>query len=90
MGGKVLILLWYVSALTVYIGQEGEVALDAPSRCKVNFEPKTVAAGRAGHTAEGGSFTGWVSVQRNLKGDSTRRGADRRRTCIVGLLTSHL
>ncbi len=87
MGGEVLLLLWYVSALAIYIdGYKGEVALHAPSRCKVNFEPKAITAGRAGHTAEGGSFTGRhsrVSVQRDLKGDSPRGGAEGGRKCIV-------
>lgn len=51
--GEFFILLWYVSALAVYIdGHEGKVALHASSRCIVNFEPKTVTAGRAGHTAK--------------------------------------
>lgn len=76
MGGEVLILLWYVSALAVYTDRhERVVAFDASSRCKVYFEPQTVTAGRPGHTAEGGGFTGRhsrISVQRNLKGDSPR------------------
>lgn len=80
MGGEVLLLFRYVSALAVHIdGHEGEVALDAASRCKVNFEPETVAAGGAGHATEGGSFTGRhgrVSVQRDLKGDSPTGGAE--------------
>lgn len=89
MGGKVLVLLRYVSALAVYVdGHEGEVAFHATSGCIVNFEPKTVTAGRAGHTSEGGGLTGWqsrVSVQRNLKGDSPRGGAERGRKFPVSL-----
>lgn len=90
MGGEVLILLWYVSALAVDSDRhEREVAFDAPSRCKVNFEPETIAAGRPGHTAEGGGFTGRqsrVSIQRNLKGDSSRGRAVGGRKCIVSLM----
>lgn len=90
MGGKVLILLRYVSALAVDIDRhEREVAFDAPSRCKVNFEPETIAAGRPGHTPEGGGFTGRqsrVSIQRNLKGDSPRGRAVGGRKCIVSLM----
>lgn len=90
MGGEVLLLFWYVSALAVYIdGHEGEVALDATSRCKVDLEPEAVAAGGAGHAAEGGSFTGRhgrVSVQRDLKGDSPAGGAEGgERECVVSL-----
>lgn len=67
MGDEVLILLWYVSALAVYTDRhEGEVALHSSSRCIVDFEAQTVAASGAGHTAE----ESWVSVQRDLKGDS--------------------
>lgn len=76
MASEVLTLLWYVSTLAVCINRhEREVAFDASSRCKVNFEPQTVTAGRPGHTAEGGGFAGRlsrISVQRNLKGDSPR------------------
>lgn len=96
MGSEVLILLWYVSALAIYIdGHEGEVALHAPSRSKVNLEPESVTAGRAGHTAEGGSFRARVSVQRNLKGDAPRGGAKGGRKYIASLkgkqqTTSHL
>lgn len=91
MGGEVLVLLWYVSALAIYSdGHEGEVALHAPSRRKVNFEPKTVTAGGAGHPAEGRRFTGrhsGVSVQRNLKGNSSRGGAEGGSRCTVSLMS---
>lgn len=87
VAGELLVLLGYVSALAVDIDRhEGEVALHAPSRCIVNFEPKTVAAGRAGHTAESGSFAGQhsrVPDQRNLKGDSPTGGAERGNVLLV-------
>ena len=80
MGGEVLVLLLYVSALAVDTdGDEGEVALHASSGCIVNFEPKAVTAGRACHPPEGGALAGRqrrVSVQRDLEGDSTRGGAE--------------
>lgn len=66
VGHEVFILLCYVSTLAIYIDRhEGKVALHASSRCIVNFEPQTITAGRAGHTAKGGSFTAcqhWVSI----------------------------
>lgn len=76
MEAEAFFLLRYFSALAIYVdGHEGKVALHASSRCIVNFKPKSLTAGRAGHTAIGGSFTGrksWVSVQRNFKRDSPR------------------
>ncbi len=89
VGGEVLILLWYVFALAVPIDwHERDVALDATSRCKVNFEPKTVTAGRAGHTAQGRRFTrrhARVSVKRDLEGDSSRGRAGGGMKCVVSL-----
>lgn len=74
MGPEVLVLLWYVSALAVYIdGHEGGVPLDAPSRSKVDFEPQAVTAGGARHAAAErhlGGRHGRVSLQRDLKGYS--------------------
>lgn len=87
MGGGVFILLCYVSALAVYIARrEGEVASDAPARCKVNFEPKAITASRPGHATEGRGFIGRhgrVSVKRNLKRYSPRGRAEGGRKCIV-------
>lgn len=87
MGGEVLILLLYVSALAVDIDRhEGEVALHASSGCIVNFEPKTVTTGRSGHTSEGGGITGRqhrVSVQGNLEGDPMSGGAEGERKFTV-------
>lgn len=83
MGAEVLVLLRYVSALAVHAdGRQGEVALHPSPGCIVNFEAQAVAAGRAGHTSEGGGLArrqGRVSVQRNLKRDSPRGGAGKGR-----------
>lgn len=82
-------------ALAIYTDRhEGEVAFHAPSGCIVNFEPQAVAARRARHTAEGGSLAGRegrICIQWNLKGDSSRGGAEEeeeRKTFVSLMKTS--
>lgn len=81
-----------MSALAVYTDRHhGEVAFHASSGRVVNFEPKAVTAGRARHAAQGGSLIereGWVSIQRNLKRDSSRGGpkGEKERRRIVSLI----
>lgn len=80
-----------MSALAVYTDRHhGELAFHASSGRVVNFEPKAVAAGRAHHAAQGGSLIereGWVSIQRNFKGDSSRGGPkEEERRRIVSLI----